>query len=261
MLDPETLIDLSAIDRALPDEALSPPPSPPIANLPEADEANQDIHPAAGARGAGDHQAAPSPDQGDGPGRNLSVAWRRDASTLRARLTTGARLYQPSRGEDRGPGVIAARRCGGSGARGWATAPAQASQRAERSPCRSCRRAPSRWPATRIHSRTSTSSGERRWSPGTVRPRGEGPLDADVGSRAFDVPVDGPARDTGRSPPGLRRLNPGLTDYAAVAGAGRRSSGPRAGPSRRESAARSPRGPRQLCWLAQPAPINNRGVG
>ena len=218
MLDSEALIDLDAIDSALPDEVLSPPPSPPIANLPEADEANQDSHPAAGARGVAGEAAAPAPDQGDGTGRKLPVAWRRDASTLRARLTTGARLYQPSREKNAARAsspqeVRRERRAGvGDSAR---TASPRLTEAVPVVPPAPEEVAKNEDPQPHLDEQRRTPL-----EPGDGTTRGEGPLDADVGSRAFDVPVEGPARDTVAARQASDELNPGLTDYATVAARG-----------------------------------------
>jgi TonB family protein len=218
MVDSEALIDLEAIDSVLPDEVPSPPPSPLIAHLPEADEANQDSHPAAGARGAAGEEAAPAPDQGDGTGRKLPVAWRRDTSTLRARLTTGARLYQPSREKNAArassPQEVRRERRAGIG---------DSARTASRRLTEAVPVVPPAPEAVAKNEDPQPHLDEQRRTPlepGDGTTRGEGPLDADVGSRAFDVPVEGPARDTVAARQASDELNPGLTDYATVAARG-----------------------------------------
>jgi TonB family protein len=217
--DSQPLIDLEALDSvALPAEAMLPLPSEPIAHLPEADEANQDVHPAAGARGIAGETAAPAPDQGDGTGRQLPVAWRRDASTLRARLTTGARLYQPSREKTSARAsspqeVRRERRTGvGDSAR---TASPRLSEAVPVVPPVPVEVAQNDEPQPRLDEQRRTPL-----EPGDGTTRGEGPLDADVGNRAFDVPVEGLARDTVAARQASDELNPGLTDYASVAARG-----------------------------------------
>jgi TonB family protein len=218
LLDSEALIDLGAIDSALPDEVPWPPRSPTIANLPEADEANQDSQPAAGARGAAGEQATPAPDQGDGTGRKLPDASRRDASTLRARLTTGAHLYQPSRERNATRAsspqeVRRERRAGvGDSAR---TASRRLTEAVPVVPPAPEEMARNEDPQPHLDEQRRTPL-----EPGDGTTRGEGPLDADVGGRAFDVPVEGPARDTVAARQASDELNPGLTDYAMVAARG-----------------------------------------
>jgi TonB family protein len=219
LLDTEPMIDLDAMDSVvLPAEALPPLPSEPIANLPEADESNQDVHPAAGARGVVGETEAPAPDQGDGAGRQLPLAFRKDSSTLRARLTTGASLYQPSREKNAArassPQEVRRERRAGVGDSARTATP------------RLTEAVPT---ATRVPEEVTSNDepqprlDEQRRSPlvpGDGTTRGEGPLDADVGNRAYDVPVEGPARDIVAARQASNELNPGLTDYATVAAQG-----------------------------------------
>jgi TonB family protein len=240
ILDSDPMIDLDALDSvALPPEAAADPLAPEIVgNLPEADQSNQDLHPASGERGLVGEKQAPAPDQGDGPGRQLPVASRRDASTLRARLTTGARLYQPSRENNAQRGsspqeVRRERRAGvGDSAR---TARPRVTEAVPSAPRVPDQVTGNDEPQPRLD--------EQRGSPleaGDATTRGEGPLDADVGSRAFDVPVEGPARDTVAARQASDELNPGLTDYATVAARGDGAAGRGRGKSPGISSAPAP---------------------
>ena len=88
-------LGVEAVD--LSDVEIAPEDIPPDSTLPPTDLANHDLHPAALASGLAKERLAPAPDTGEGAGQKLQPAWRRDASTLRARLTDGSDFYQPSR--------------------------------------------------------------------------------------------------------------------------------------------------------------------
>jgi TonB family protein len=219
LADAEPLIDLDALDSvALPAEAMAPLTPEPIGDLPEADQSNQDIHPAAGSRGVVGLTESPAPDQGDGDGQQLPLAFRKDSSTLRARLTTGASLYQPSREKNAerasSPQQVRRERRAGVGDSARSTAP------------RVTEAVPA---APRVPEEVTSNDApqprldEQRRSPlvpGDATTRGEGPLDGDVGNRAYDVPVEGPARDIVAARQASNEPNPGLTDYASVAARG-----------------------------------------
>jgi protein TonB len=186
--------------------------------LPEADLANQGPHPASGSRGIPGETASAAADRGAGPGRDLPVAWRRDGSTLRARLTTGARLYQPSREKmatraSSPQAVRRERRTGvGDSARTARPRLTESVPLVSKLPVEVAERDE---PQPRLEDERL-----RPLQPGEETTRGEGPLDADVGNRGYDVPIEGPARDTVAARQASDELHPGLTDYATVAARG-----------------------------------------
>jgi TonB family protein len=237
--DSDPWIDLHAPDSVvLPAESLPPLSPEEIADLPEADEANQDVNPAAGARGIPHESAAPAPDQGAGTGRDLPVAWRRDASTLRARLTTGARVYQPSREKTAtrasSPQALRRERRAGVGDSAR-TAHPRLTEAAPVVPTLPVEIAEKDEPQPRL-----TEERRTPLAPGEDATRGEGPLDADVGNRGFDAPTEGPARDTVAVRQASDEPNPGLTDYASVAARGDGTQGRGRGPAPGVTSAETP---------------------
>jgi TonB family protein len=155
--------------------------------------------------------AAAAPDSGDGAGQDRPTAFRRDRSTLRARLTDGADTYQPSR--ERTGGLVSSpealrreARVGVGDARrtqvpGGATAPP--------SPL------PEAAPGTPDDAPAAASAVAGAPGPGTDRLRAEGALDAERGARAFDTETVGPARDSLDVRAASDEPRPGLADLSA----------------------------------------------
>jgi TonB family protein len=213
----DALVALDSAElAALTPENLPPWPVPP--QLPEGDYANQDVRPATGPAGILGETRAPAPDSGDGLGRNLPVAFRRDASTLRARNSTGARVYQPSREKtarqassrealrrERKTGVGDSART--ESPRLTEVAPPMPEAVEER--------------LSEDELEPPTDSEHRvPLVPGTDSARGEGPLDAEQGARSFDEQVEGPVRDRLSARAASNETSPGLIDYAAVSARG-----------------------------------------
>jgi protein TonB len=201
---------------AVPEDLLAaeeqPPPTiGPV--LPPADQANQDQRPIAPRPGLAGEQGAPAPDTGSESGRLLPAAWRRDTSTLRARLTDGSEQYQPERQETstRASTQQAIRqepRVGiGDSARTTAPAPTHAAPATD-------------LPVTEDSSEVAPALASDTRVPETAglqETRGEGPLDTEQGQRSYDIPVAGPPRDDVASRSASNETQPGLIDYTAVA--------------------------------------------
>ena len=233
-----TLPPLPMIDLAVADDVLPPAPSPdldipvPLAtsDAPAADSPATAI-PLPGPEG----HRAPASDSGTGAGRAPGeVAWRRDRSTLRDRLTTGADRYQPAHSR---------------------TATVAMSPQAERrEPTTGLGEAPR---AARAAAPAATGLGmqdpdERLRGGDTDRPGApqvpaadvvalaapaagsdatdrEGPLDTSRGTRAFDVSLRRPAASDVRTiSEASAELHPSITDLSAPAapGTGNEGHGP-----------------------------------
>jgi TonB family protein len=156
----------------------------------------------------------PASDRGEGPGQNLAPAFRRDSSSLHARLTDGASRYRPehershhtasspdaTRKEPRaGVGDLSRTRHqprpqSGEAATSDATADGEEDRR----------------PATGdepVHAQRIA---------GHDPVRGQGPLDAQAGARQFDASELGPARDTRWVRAASDEKHPGLMDLSAA---------------------------------------------
>jgi TonB family protein len=146
------------------------------------------------------------------------VAFRRDASTLRARNSTGARIYQPSREKTsrQASSREALRRERKTGV--GDSARTESPRLAEVAP------PIEEVPEERISEDELEPpiNSEQRLplAPGTDNARGEGPLDADRGERSFDEQVEGPVRDRLAARAASNEPSPGLIDYAAVSARG-----------------------------------------
>ena len=238
------LIDLAALDEALP--PASSPPTPTLLPSPPPNEDPAGAFPADEARRAplsavppkGGRQAPherPATDEGDGAGRRLDdLAWRRDSSTLHERLTDGAERYQPAHTRTAvgvrptspesvrrepvvGPGDSPRTRL----ARGDASPSAPPSTEVEQmadvlgaSPPPPQPTPPSSEPEPTPESHPMTAA------PGAVTPRTEGPLDADRGARAFDVTRGAVARDDEGRRAASAELHPSITDLTLASNSG-----------------------------------------
>jgi periplasmic protein TonB len=198
-----------------------PPPPPEGPPLPPADQANRDVRPAALRTGLPQEQRAPAPDTGEASGRRLPPSWRRDNSTLRARLSDGSEFYQPPRLDmDRSASSPQALRqepkvAVGDSVRTSLPEPTQAAPPAELPTLTDDQ--PEVAPALARETVTPELAG--------LHPtRGEGPLDADRGRRAVDVEKQGLAFDKVAARAGSNETQPGMIDYAAAS-----ATGPEAG--------------------------------
>jgi TonB family protein len=229
--------------------------------LPSRDQANRDPHRAAASSGLSGERRAPAPDTGAGTGREVAASWRRDASTLRARLTDGSDFYQPSREQTaralsspqavrREPtiGIGDSARPGLRQSRLAALAPAELPTTSDDSP----EAAPPRASRSLVPE-----------YPGAEPARGQGPLDADQGQRSFDAMAAGPVREDRSARAASDETRPGLLDYAAVASPGPAHGDTGRGPGSIPGlSSHRVRGtaPDQEGW-PQPAPIGDIGEG
>ncbi len=222
------LLPASMADPSL--APITPAFAPLVKTLPFADAAQFAPEAGQGRAGVQGETRAPATDVGDDQARIRTAAWRRDRSTLRARVTDGSKDYQPSH-ERTGRKVSSpqalrrepvlgigdsshVRHVGGAATPPTAALPA-AQGEAESIPDVN----PSRLPAS---GRASTS--------------GQGPLDADRGRKSFDVDGEGVAQDDRSLRAASNERNPGLVDFSApgvgpTRGAGRGQGAAPASPS------------------------------
>ncbi|HEX7599273.1 MAG TPA: TonB family protein, partial [Polyangia bacterium] len=158
---------------------------------------------------------APAADGGKGPGRALDPAFRRDTSSLHARLTDGSSRYQPehertSRTASSPDAIRKEKRIGigdSSRTRHQAVPQAQsASTQASAEGEDDTRGGQSVEAPQRIDGRDSV--------------RGEGAIDAEPGDRSFDNPELGPARDSRWVRAASDEKHPSLMDLSAVSAPG-----------------------------------------
>ncbi len=161
----------------------------------------------------------PAADEGQGAGRVLPPAFRRDTSTLRARISDGAKTYHPAH------------------ERSARTASSPQSVREEPRP------GPGDSARTRGQGqRVAVPDEERgqgdfvqaspRRAPGDEEVRSQGPLDTETGPRRYDLWQRGPARDNTWSRSASDEPHPSLMDLsaAAVPGPSQQGHGPGAAP-------------------------------
>jgi len=181
---------------------------------------------------------APAPDAGRNTGRSLEPAFRRDRSTLHARLTDGSSRYRPEHERT-----------------GRAASSPQASRRERRVGMGDSSRtrrplvpddeqasAPS-LPADgedEGHAASAESAPAPHRMAGSESVRGEGPLDARVGERSFDTSERGPARDIRWVRAASDEQHPGLLDLSAVSAPGPRQGEAARGPGQQPGAVDHP---------------------
>ena len=161
---------------------------------------------------------APAADRGTGSGRQLDPAFRRDTSTLHARLTDGSSQYRPEHERtDRvasSPDAIRKERRVGLGDSSHTRHPTLPEERMASS-AETC---------TEGEENGRTASGGSAHVPrhvdGRDPVRGEGALDAETGERQFDTNLRGPARDRRWVRAASDEKHPGLMDLSAVSSPG-----------------------------------------
>ena len=247
----EEAFDLSAA----PPLPAVPEPRP---RLPLGDLATAELAPRQGPDTDSDERQRPAPDDGAGAGRPAEVAFRRDASTLHARLSDGARVDRPSR-ERTGPRASspqAIRREPRVGV-GDSSATRQASNE-----------------STQVTKVTLPEEGFddetepvpppvaiAAATPGDAVVRGVGPLSAEAGPKAFDATQAGAPMEVVHARAAASEVNPGVVDFSAPSAshaAGVVGSGPGDAPGvineRRPGSAPSLRGGQPI-----PSPIGAVG--
>jgi TonB family protein len=240
-----TFVDLEAVDVAL---ALAPasqatlatPPPPDLSDAPRGDVARAAAAAMTPDIGRGRDRRAPAPDRGDGAGiRPDDPAFRRDASTLRERLSDGATSYQPSHARTASraasPEAVRREQITGIGDSARTARPRRAAPRAAYgvidpreagagAPTRSAETAAAPPPEPiRADESSPAPIAERALASASL-----GPLDADRGPQSFDVVRRGGAADDQDLRAASEETRPGITDLtlSAVAGAGSEGHGP-----------------------------------
>jgi TonB family protein len=166
-----------------------------------------------------------APDRGDGAGRSLPPAFRRDQSTLRTRIGDGATEYRQSRertaSRASSPQPIRQEPVVGAGDSSRTRRPRAGERAAE-------------LPTDEAESEqvTTLAQDAPRAGTGEDSTTGDGPLDAEKGRRRFDIETEGVARDTQSARAASNEAHPGRMELSAPAspGAGEDGRGPGAAP-------------------------------
>lgn len=249
-LEPAALVDLAALEDAAvlaAVAAVATPSAPDLSPLPliraddrrafPADEPRRDLvsvrAPRAGAR---DTHVPPAPDTGEGAGRRPDdLAWRRDSSTLHERLTDGAERYQPAHTRTTwaaaplsSPEALRREPLVGEGdsarsklARGSAVAPSPERPAIDDpSPAAASSDPPQEPGALSTVAPRPPVSIEEPQAPGLVTSPAQGPVDAERGSRAFDVSLGEVVRDDQSRRAASAERHPSITDLTLAASEG-----------------------------------------
>ncbi len=238
-IETPTMVDLAAIDTLAPLEVVpSPTPAQPAdlsRGIPD-DQARAGHVSAAPPVVGGPDRRVPSPDRGAGQGRAVEdPAWRRDDSTLHERLSDGAERYQPAhtRTASRATSPQAVRRETRTG-----LGDSVKTQRAQRTPVGAsygvAEPDPS-GPGSAMSEGVSLAASPV--TPNPALPEAErafaasstGPLEAERGTRSFDVEAPGVAATDNRAARAASHEDhPGITDLtlAAAPGIGATGRGP-----------------------------------
>jgi TonB family protein len=218
-----------------------PAPVPPLATVAtpalSGDQARFVAAPSSPGRGTTDETlGAPAPDTGAGAGRRAAEATRRDLSTLRTRLSDGAHPYRQERertsARATSPQPIRQEPLVGIGDSSRTMHPG----------------GPQTAPDAELPSEAEGESGpelktaERSPPVGEGRDpsRGDGPLDAEQGSRRFDVEAEGTARDDRWTRAASDENHPGRIELSRPAAAGADPNGVGRGPSETPGAVSRP---------------------
>jgi TonB family protein len=215
---PVEIANAEVSDPPLPDES-APPVRPWDAREGERD--NPVARTVAPADADGRDRLAPAPDRGMEGGAPLAAAFRLDRSTLRARLTDGAALTQPSRLQtsrrraspqaNRQEPVIgigdSVRTEAPTHAPAPAPSPATSAEVLGGEPAGAASTDPSM-------ARAETLAVTGRVDPRTKLVRAVGPLDAEAGAWRFDIERAGRAADDQTQRAASDELHPGLTDFS-----------------------------------------------
>ncbi|HEY0714644.1 MAG TPA: hypothetical protein VGF45_18320, partial [Polyangia bacterium] len=169
---------------------LEPPPRP---VMPLGDLTTSDTRPRVGVDHDAVEKRAAASDTGTGPGRPHEVAWRRDASTMHARISDGARAYRPAREKlsNRASSPQALRQeplVGTGDSSATKTARTLAAEEV-----------PVDLPDEALENERASTPPPTELAAaeaGAAPVEGEGPLEAEQGKKAFDATRPGPARET-----------------------------------------------------------------
>ena len=198
--------------------AVSPPPVSPLAR--EADRDRRPAFPAAPRLAEGRDRRAPSADEGLRAGRTTDDAWRRDRSTLHARLTDGAGVSQPSRldiaARSASPQAVRREPQVGPGDAPRTQVPASAPSAPEYAPpdeSAVARAAAATRPGARAAEVVAMVELPRE-AEAMTSVRSVGPLDAEPGPRLFDTDTRGAAGDDHTQRAASDERRPGITDFS-----------------------------------------------
>ncbi len=242
---------------ALVDE--TPPVARPV-DAPAGERDNPADRTRAPARGDGVDRAAPAPDRGAAGGAPLAHAYRLDTSVLRARLTDGAAENQPSRlrlSRHRASPQAMRRepRVGiGDSIRSLrpTRAPAAVAQAGAAMPAEGGE--PGGAGQSEASAAASAAPSTAPVADKTSQARGVGPLDAEAGSRRFDVQTPGPAADDQTQRTASTETHPGITDFSRPAAAAAVAAQTGRGPSDAPGAVARPSAGTAPSELGAPAP-------
>lgn len=236
---------------------------PPVArplDAPAGERDNPVDRTRAPAQGDGLDRRAPAPDQGANGGAPLAHAYRRDSSVLRARLTDGAAETQTARlrtaHHQASPQAMRRELHAGIGdsvrsveptrapealAQPGAAAPAEGGQ-----PAGAGDSAPA--PASPTVPSTAPLADK------ATDEHGVGPLDAEAGSRRFDVQTPGAAADDRTQRTASAEMHPGITDFSHPSAAARVASPSGRGPADAPGAVARPTTGSAPAEMGVPAP-------
>jgi TonB family protein len=216
-------IDVRSVDEIapMPPRAPNRPPEVQVAGAAQG-ENDRDLDRSRAPRIADGHQdRAPAPDSGGEAGRTeQQSAWRRDRSTLHARLTDGATLSQPARrltsSRSTSPEAVRREPVVGAG---------DAIRTEDPRSARSTPNLAASEPSPRGDSAPSVA-GTRAGEPLVARPehplvaeraseaRGVGPIEVEAGPRSFDSQRAGAAADDKDQRAASNEPRPGITDFS-----------------------------------------------
>jgi len=195
-------------------------------DAPEGERDNPVARTIAPAHADGRDRRAPAPDQGLAGGAPLAAAYRLDRSTLRSRLTDGATEAQPARlrtsGHRASPQAIRQEPVVGSGDSVRTAEPTHVASPppSPASPAEALGGAPAgASPVESAEARPETPPAPAlgRADSRTAPEHAVGPLDAEMGSRRFDVQRPGVAADDQTQRTASDERHPGLTDFSRAA--------------------------------------------
>ena len=196
-------------------------PAQPVVNLKDAAEGDRDRDaPQAVAPrvAAGREPAAPATDRGVDGGRPAERAWRRDQSTLHDRVTDGSSVTQPSRqrtaARESSPQAVRREPITGVGDSAKTHVPARLPAATQFAHPEDGTRDDGSGSSSESHAGAASPNDVLRVADEVVRERGQGPLDADAGPRAFDTQRRGPAADSQMVRGASNERHPGITDFS-----------------------------------------------
>ncbi len=254
------------IDIATPEQAAlaalvdeTPPVARPV-DAPAGERDNPADRTRAPAQGDGVDRAEPAPDQGASGGAPPAHAYRLDTSVLHARLTDGAAENQPSRlrlsHHRASPQAMRREPRGGIGdsirSLRPTRAPAALAQAGAALPAEGGDpggAGESEAAAARAAARSTAPLADK-----ATEAHGVGPLDAEAGSRRFDVQTPGAAADDQTQRTASTEMHPGITDFSRPSAVAPAAATAGRGPSDSPGAVARPTAGSAPSELGAPAP-------